>query len=131
VLLTVVASELPVLADPAIEQDAHRLEAGHALQGLGHADNRTTYPGTHNLRDLWYNEVVSEKQRSDYEESPVTKQRSLRLRRASAYFRLAAKADRAGQHRQGDHWRGVANRLVEENRREVEARRRRSATHTE
>ena len=48
--------------------------------------------------------------------------RPLRLRQASAYYRLAAKADRAGQHRQGDHYRGVADRLVAEHRRETEAR---------
>jgi hypothetical protein len=44
--------------------------------------------------------------------------RSQRLSSASAYYRLAAKADRAGNHRQAETWRNHADRLVDEDRRQ-------------
>lgn len=52
----------------------------------------------------------------------MSRKRPFRLRQASAYYRLAAKADRAGQYRQGTHYRGIADRLVDRERREREAR---------
>jgi hypothetical protein len=55
------------------------------------------------------------------------KQRPLKLRRASAYFRLAAKADRAGNYIQARQYRDIADRLVESNRRDQEALARRRA----
>ena len=57
----------------------------------------------------------------------MTAQRPLRLRQASAYFRLAAKADRAGNAVQARHYRDVADRLVAQERRDREARRARGA----
>jgi hypothetical protein len=57
----------------------------------------------------------------------VSAQRPLRLRQASAYFRLAAKADRAGNDVQARHYRGVAERLVDQERRDRERRRARGA----
>jgi hypothetical protein len=47
--------------------------------------------------------------------------RPAKLASASAYYRLAAKADRAGQGKQAEHWRGVADRLVSSHRRDREA----------
>lgn len=55
----------------------------------------------------------------------MTKQRPWKLRQASSYFRLAAKADRAGQHKQAEFYRDRAERLVRENQRDKEARDRR------
>ena len=52
----------------------------------------------------------------------MTKQRPLRLRQASAHFRLAAKFDRAGQHASAIHHRKVADRYVAEERRNRERR---------
>lgn len=46
--------------------------------------------------------------------------RPLRLRQASAYFRLAAKADRARQYPQAKLYRELAERLVAQNRRETD-----------
>jgi hypothetical protein len=57
----------------------------------------------------------------------MTAQRPLRLRQASAYFRLAAKADRAGNDVQARHYRDVAERLVATERRERERRQARGA----
>ena len=57
----------------------------------------------------------------------MTKPRPLKLRRASAYYRLAAKAERASNYRQASIYRDIADRLVESNRRDTErARQRRS-----
>jgi hypothetical protein len=42
------------------------------------------------------------------------------LRQASAYFRLAAKARRAANWSQAEHYQGIADRLVNENRRDRE-----------
>lgn len=50
-----------------------------------------------------------------------------KLAQASAYFRLAAKADRAGQYKQGEHYRDRAEHLVAQERREREARKARAA----
>jgi hypothetical protein len=41
-----------------------------------------------------------------------------RLSRARAFYRLAAKAERAGQYTQGEQYRKIAERLVAEDRRE-------------
>jgi hypothetical protein len=46
------------------------------------------------------------------------KRRPSELNRASAYYRLAAKADKAGQYKQGAHWRDIADRLVAKYQRE-------------
>lgn len=51
--------------------------------------------------------------------------RSRRLSSASAYFRNAAKAERAGNRQQADHFRAMAERLVREDQRERDARARR------
>lgn len=48
------------------------------------------------------------------------KKPSARLKSARAYYRLAAKADRAGQSRQAEGYRKVADRKVAEDRRERE-----------
>lgn len=50
-----------------------------------------------------------------------------KLIQASAYFRVAAKFDRARQYKQAEHYRNIAERLVRENRAEAEARRAREA----
>lgn len=50
----------------------------------------------------------------------VTRQRPLKLRRASSYYRLAAKAERMGLYRDADRYRKMADRLVDENRRDRE-----------
>ncbi len=47
------------------------------------------------------------------------KPRPLLLRQASAYFRLAAKAERAGHYTKAEHYRGIAERKVTENQRNV------------
>ena len=47
--------------------------------------------------------------------------RPLLLRQASAYYRLAAKATKAGQYKQAEFYRGVADRKVAQNRRDREA----------
>ena len=57
--------------------------------------------------------------------TPRRKPRPLKLRRASAYYRLAAKATRAGNYVQARHYRGLADRLVDENRRDTERLRQR------
>jgi hypothetical protein len=50
--------------------------------------------------------------------------RPLTLRRASAYYRLASKAERAGNYTGGAHYRKIADRLVRENQaRKLAARR--------
>lgn len=46
--------------------------------------------------------------------------RPLKLRQASAYFRLAAKFDQNHHPVEASHYRRVADRLVEENRRDRE-----------
>lgn len=46
------------------------------------------------------------------------------LSQASAYFRLAAKSERAGQHTQAAHYRGIAERKVAQHRRNTDALRR-------
>lgn len=51
-----------------------------------------------------------------------------RLNSARAYFRLAAKADMQRQHDQAASYRRRAERLVEEDRREREARALRKAS---
>ncbi len=48
--------------------------------------------------------------------------RPSRLSRASAYFRLAAKAERNGKYHQGETYRKMAERLVAEHRRQKELR---------
>ena len=52
----------------------------------------------------------------------VRKPVSRRLKSARAYYSLAAKAMRAGQYVQHDHYYKIAERLVAEDRREREAR---------
>jgi hypothetical protein len=54
-------------------------------------------------------------------------QRPLALRQASAYYRLAAKAERAGNYRGAERYRAIADRRVAEHRREVERRAARAA----
>jgi len=49
-------------------------------------------------------------------------QRPLALRQASAYYRLAAKAERAGNYRGAERYRAIADRFVDSNRRERERR---------
>lgn len=49
------------------------------------------------------------------------------LAQARAYYRLAAKAERAGQYQQADTYRRLADQRVERNRRNVEAAKRRKA----
>jgi hypothetical protein len=44
------------------------------------------------------------------------KKPSARLKSARAYYRLAAKADRAGQFRQAKSYRKIADRFVERDR---------------
>jgi hypothetical protein len=56
----------------------------------------------------------------------ATRKRPIRLSQASAYYRLAAKAERAGNYKQAGVYRNVANRKVAEERRERERRTRRS-----
>ncbi len=58
---------------------------------------------------------------------PPRRTRPVLLSQASAYFRLAAKADRAGQFTQGEHYRAVAERKVAQHRRMIEDRKRRQA----
>lgn len=50
----------------------------------------------------------------------MTGKRPMKLRQASSYFRLAAKADRARQSAQAARYRDRAERLVRENRRDQE-----------
>lgn len=45
------------------------------------------------------------------------RKRPLALRQASAYYRLARKAERAGNWRQAEQYRRTADRKVDENRR--------------
>lgn len=47
----------------------------------------------------------------------MTRKQPRRLASARAYYRLAAKAQRAGQHRSAEFYRRQADRLVEEERR--------------
>lgn len=54
------------------------------------------------------------------EQDVTTKKRPLKLRRASAYFRLAEKSRRAGEYKAADRYRDMANRLVDQNRRDAE-----------
>jgi hypothetical protein len=46
------------------------------------------------------------------------------LASARAYYRLAAKAEKAGNYREAGRYRGLADRKVREHRRGVEYRRR-------
>lgn len=55
------------------------------------------------------------------------RQRPFKLRQASAYYRLAAKADRAGDYCTGRHYRAIADRRVAENQRDVAERKRRAS----
>lgn len=57
----------------------------------------------------------------------MSAKRSARLNSARAYYRLAAKAERAGQSKQAEHYRDVANRLVDQDRRDREYRAERAA----
>jgi hypothetical protein len=50
----------------------------------------------------------------------MVRKQSPTLASARAYYRLAAKADRAGQHNLADHYRRVADRKVAEDRRRRE-----------
>jgi hypothetical protein len=50
-----------------------------------------------------------------------------KLAQARAYYRLAAKASRAGEHGLWEHYHKVADRLVDQVRAEREARERRTA----
>lgn len=54
----------------------------------------------------------------------MTRRQPRRLASARAYYRLAAKAEQAGQGRLREHYRNLADRLVAEERREREARER-------
>lgn len=49
------------------------------------------------------------------------KKRPALLSQASAYYRLAAKADRAGNHTEAARYRGIADRRVAQHRRNTEA----------
>jgi hypothetical protein len=49
------------------------------------------------------------------------KKPSARLKSARAYYRLAAKADRAGQFRQAESYRKLADRFVDQDRQAREA----------
>lgn len=55
------------------------------------------------------------------------KRRPAKLAQSSAYHRLAAKARRAGQWTQADHYTRIADRLYREYGAEREARQRRMA----
>jgi hypothetical protein len=48
----------------------------------------------------------------------TTKRRDTRLSRAYAYWRLAAKAERAGNDRQAESYRGIADRSYQEYQRQ-------------
>lgn len=54
----------------------------------------------------------------------MTRKQSRRLSSARAYYRLAVKAQMAGQSRQADVYRKLADRLVSEDRRNREYLRR-------
>jgi hypothetical protein len=51
----------------------------------------------------------------------TSKQQPIALRSARSYWRLAAKARRAGNYKQGDHWQGVGDRRYQEYLRQQEA----------
>lgn len=54
----------------------------------------------------------------------MTRKRPALLSQASAYYRNAAKAERAGNYHEADRFRGIADRKVAEHRRGVEYRQR-------
>lgn len=57
----------------------------------------------------------------------MSNRRPARLNSARAYYRLAAKAARAGQYRQSERYTRVADRLVADQRHHTEARKQREA----
>lgn len=50
----------------------------------------------------------------------MARKQSVALASARAYYRLAAKADRNGQFKTAEHYRGIARRLVDRDRRNRE-----------
>ena len=58
----------------------------------------------------------------------MARKQPARLASARAYYRLAAKAERAGQYRTAAHYRGVADRLVRQEQRQREAMAERKGT---
>jgi hypothetical protein len=57
----------------------------------------------------------------------MTRKQPALLAQARAYYRLAVKAERAGQYRLRDHYRSLADQRVARHRRNVEAAQRRKA----
>ena len=57
----------------------------------------------------------------------MTARRNPKTNSARAYYRIAAKFQRAGQHQQAEHYRKVADRLTDQVRRDREHRAERAA----